>query len=80
MKGIKVSWNTKRDGKISMLVEQLRYAGLVGSIDMEFKNNEDAHGTLTFTIYPPSNVNEKVWAEQNVARMRSFMIKAEAID
>ena len=75
MKGVKVSWNTKRDGRVSMLVEQLRYAGLVGSI-----KEDDDEKVLEFIIYPPSGVNEKVWAEQNVARMRSFMIKAEAID
>ena len=80
MANIKVSWNTKRDGKISMLVEQLRYAGLMGHIATQYKNDEDAKGTLEFVIYPPRNVNEKVWAEQNVARMRSFSIKAEVVD
>jgi len=80
MKGIKVSWNTKRDGRVSLLVEQLRYAGLVGSINEKYKDDEDSFGTLEFIIYPSSGVRESVWAEQNTARMRSFSIKAEVVD
>ena len=76
---VKVTWNSKRDGHVSMLVEQLRYAGLVGSVNVKYENDEDADGTLSFTIWEPSGVRGKVWAEQNVARMRSFGIKAEEV-
>ena len=78
MAKVRITWNSKRDGRISLLLEQLRYAGIVGRI--ETPDLEDTHGIIKFDLWPPSGVREKVWAEQNVARMRSFSIKAEAID
>lgn len=49
------------------LLEQLRYAGLVAVHDTgDFRR-------LVFDMLPPHGVNEKAWADQNEARMRSFL-------
>lgn len=64
---IKVRWNDKDSAML--LVEQLRYAGLIT------KEGENA-----FTILPPKGVSSDVWALQNAKRMRSFGIIAESVE
>jgi len=79
MPDLKVTLDLKRQNSASQLVEQLRYAGIVGSVTHEYRNDEDADGVLTFRLYCPSGVRKSVWADQNHKRMESFGIRNEII-
>lgn len=71
--GLKLStaeFNTRRtEGGAGLLVEQLRYAGIV--------NRE---GQKEFTIWCPPGLNGSVWQSQNSDRMASFGIHAEKVE
>lgn len=53
-------------------LESLRYAGLITVHEV------DPNGltNVCFDLLPPHGVNDKVWAEQNAERMRSFGFNA----
>jgi hypothetical protein len=58
--------------KIRLLLEQLRYAGVINWI-------KDEADRVIFDLYPPTGVSStKAWAEANAARIRSFGINAAA--
>jgi len=57
-----------------LLLEQLRYAGVMGRYQ---RFMSDAPVEL---LYPPQGVSKRHWAEQNVARIRSFGIHAEIVE
>ncbi len=65
------------DDRVGLLLENLRYAGVVGNVESEY-NEEVTRETFRFDIYAPKGVDEKIWAEMNAKRMRSMIIKAEA--
>ena len=80
MPDLKVILDLKRQNNASQLVEQLRYAGIVGSVTHNYRDDEDADGVLTFRLYCPPKVRASVWADQNHKRMASFGIRTEIID
>jgi len=55
-------------GSVGMLLECLRYAGVVSHVDR--LDNEG----YSFTLHPPKGVDKKIWAEHNAARMATFGI------
>ena len=70
-KAIQFIWlkNEERRDSSGLLIEQLRYAGLLSVIaDM------DTHYVLQ--AYCPTGLLSDVWAQQNSERMRSFGINA----
>lgn len=68
----------KFDGKTSLLLECLRYAGIVGNVDHKYKDDEDAEGYFNFCVYAPKDIDEEAWADMNMKRMRSFGINAKS--
>jgi hypothetical protein len=65
---------TKDRDSAGLLIEQLRYAGLVKVI----KETEIESGTAyMLEINCPKGLNDLVWAQQNAERMRSFGINAQ---
>ena len=76
---IRISLDLKRQNSASLLVEQLRYAGLVFGVSHQYRNDEDSDGVLSFTIESPGGFKPSAWADMNVRRMKSFGIKAEEV-
>ena len=68
----------KFSDKASVLLECLRYAGIIGNLEHKYADDEDATGYFNFTIYAPEDVEKEAWANMNAKRMRSFMIRAKA--
>jgi hypothetical protein len=62
-----------RKESAALLLEQLRYAGIVA---VEEKYDD----YLQFTLYPPPGVDSALWAEQNAKRMASFGIFADPVE
>ena len=62
----RVIWDKAR-GRFDLLIENIRYAGVVSA-------NGD-----TFTIYAPASVVGAAWQSINLSRMRSFGIHAAAV-
>jgi hypothetical protein len=60
-----------------MLIEQLRYAGIVSDVKHEYRDEEDSEGIISFNLYPPKGVDIHVWADHNTARMKSFSIRVD---
>ena len=57
-----------------LLIEQLRYAGLVNVVSE--KEIEDGRVAYLLKIQAPHDLNESVWIDHNVNRMKSFGINA----
>lgn len=73
--GITMSANERRlasegNPSLCLFIEQLRYAGILKVV----KDVMDECKILY--IYPPKGVDDKVWADMNSQRMRSFGINA----
>lgn len=70
--------DTRGTSGVGMLLENLRYAGVVGNV--ECKYSEDAKTEFySFSVYAPKGIVESVWAEQNSQRMRTFGLKANPV-
>lgn len=60
-------------GSVGMLIEQLRYAGLVKVV----KETDNENGrAFVLEINAPKGYDDRAWAHQNVNRMKSFGINA----
>lgn len=61
---------------VAMLIEQLRYAGIVSIVKEDTVDGMDT--TYMLELRAPKGVDARVWADQNARRMQSFGINAEA--
>ena len=58
--------------RMAMLVEWLRYAGIVGDV-------QDNENELAFVMRSPDGVDSFTWATMNADRIKSFGVSATAI-
>ena len=68
----------KFNDNVGVLLECLRYAGLIGSLEHKYEDDEDSEGFYDFIMYAPKDVETEAWAWNNAKRMRTFMINAKA--
>jgi hypothetical protein len=78
---LEIVWNCKRDGGISsLLLEQLRYAGVVSKPEAFYPNDDDdTPNIIRFNLYPPVGFQVKPWCDMNQKRMASFGINARVV-
>ena len=80
-KYLKVRFPKTDRGNEGMLLENLRYAGLVGLQNPFIPESPEDEDFIIFEMYPPGYIKTKeqqtTWTEMNQKRMASFMIKAE---
>jgi len=79
---LRVFWDVRQMGKCS-LVEHLRYAGLIGDVKTNYRDDGDSDGIVSFTMYPPKHITKAssaTWAKNNHDRMRSFGIRTEIVE
>jgi hypothetical protein len=62
-----------------LLIEQLRYAGLLKVVrETEIDNHDGTYSTAyMLEVNCPHGLDDEVWARQNAERMRSFGINAQ---
>jgi hypothetical protein len=65
------------EGNVGLLLENLRYAGVISKVNCEY-SEDSVREFYSFSVYAPSGVHGRSWAEMNAERMRSFRINAEA--
>jgi hypothetical protein len=65
---------TKDRDSAGLLIEQLRYAGIVKIVT---ESEIDSGTSYMLEINCPHGLNDRVWAKQNADRMKSFGINAE---